>query len=402
MKIRNELFIYLICTVCLLIFGCSGRTVDKAGNSEEVAYIPDSVIILETFDTVLTDSFIPDPIAIYGDTVWINPYGSQKWIDTIAGDDYILTISVEVDTKDYIIDTVRSVKGDRLVIGYNHCYELDFSKNGKPWFKLSFDKKHDLRNILRGTDYWLESNLDVFRNLIFNSKYNKYVIEFDINPRFNYGTVYYIIFDVEGTIHHIGTSSNWGGNGPDGASFLTMNDEMYVTCFELYNFSKMHPASLVEYTVYSDVLDDFKSSGISYNQVHALRDLSDNTFLVVFDQKEGKPLYNAVILNTDSIILDRFFYHGLMEETDALFLYYTDSINHRYFIHDTFREVLVCIETQDSLWVKQLTESAMRKLPEDTILSGDFLPVDFESFGSKIFYISATDTLIFYNGGIID
>ena len=81
---------------------------------------------------------------IYGDTVWVYPYGNQVWHDTIARKKFNVSISVWVDTTDYLVDTVRSAKGNRIVIGFNHYYSLVFSKNGNPWFYVNFNKKDDL------------------------------------------------------------------------------------------------------------------------------------------------------------------------------------------------------------------------------------------------------------------
>jgi hypothetical protein len=398
---RIEWVISFFFLTYFLLTGCRRGRVDERQDIDN-GFTIDSAISPVVSDTLSVIDILKGKMAFYGDTVWINPYGSQEWHSTITEKEYSATFSVKVDTTDYIIDTVTSKKGDRIVIGYNHSYNIKFNKGNKPWFTVSFDKKNDLKQVLQGTDYWLESNLDVFQNLVYNHKYKMFIVEYDINPRYNFGSIFYIVFNTDGAIQYVGVSSTWGGGGPDGESFLTQNEEMYITCFELYNFSKMTSISIPEYTIYSDVLKELVTSEISYKQVHAIRDLSDNVFLVVFTQKNGNPEYNALILNTDSIILDRFQYKGLMEEMDALFLFCPDTDKYRYFIYDTDREVLICIENQDSLVVKQIAESAMRELPEDTVLSENYSLLDFESFGSKIFYISDTDSAMFYSGGSIE
>jgi hypothetical protein len=388
--------IYYLLAFTLVILGCRGR--NTAENTEaDTGFSADTSFVPAIEDTLQNAAINKEPIKFYGDTVWVNPYGTQIWADTIRREAYTALITVSVDTTDFIIDTVRSLKGNRIVIGYNHYYSLVFLKKNKPWFQLSFDKKKDLKGILEGTDSWLESNLDVFRNLVYNKKYEKFIIEFDINPRYNYGSVFYIVFDCKGNIEYIGTSSNWGGGGPDGDSFLTDNGEMYITCFELYNFSKKASVSIPEYTLLSDALSNIGLSGPSYKQVHAVRDLKKSTFLVVFNQYRGKPEYNAVIMNTDTTILDRFRYKGLMEDMDAVMLFYPDSKHSRYFVNDTEREVLVCIEMSDSLLVRQIPVATMKQLPEDSVLSGDYQPIDFETFGSNMFYISNLDSIVFYS-----
>lgn len=379
----------------ILFQGCKGRINDKSRNAP--SYIsPDTQSYQIISDTLQHKDFTEKDTVFYGDTVWINPYGSQEWLDTISTDDYVVTISVKVDTADYIIDTVKTVKGNRIVIGYNHNYSLQFFRKSKPWFTLLLDKKNGMKNVLRNTDYWLESNLDVFQNLLYNEKYNMFIIEFDINPRYNYGSVFYIVFDTKGIVQYIGNASSWGGGGPDGKSFLTQNGEMYVTCYEIFNFSKMTPESIAQYAIESDVLHEIEFSGTDYRQVHAVRDLTDNNFLVVFLKNKNQPQFNAVILNTDSIILDRFSYEGIMEEMDALLLFYEDTLNNCYYIHDATRNVLVSLETKDSVSIKQIPESVMKNLPEDSIIPESYYPVDFESFGSKIFYVSKTDSCVFY------
>lgn len=394
---------FLLFSLSLILTGCRRRSTDNPQKETDTIISADSIVPQISNDTLI-EEFIPEEelFDIYGDTVWINPYGSQRWFDTITGENYEAILTVEVDTTDFIVDTVRSVKGNRIVIGYNHNYKLSFNKNNNHWFSLSFDKKNDLKNILRNTDYWLESNLDVFRNLVYNRKYNLFIIEFDINPRYNYGTVYYVIFNTEGQIWHVGASSTWGGSGPDGESFLTENDEYYVTCMELYNFKGMTSVSISDYTLSADVLNNLGPENISYNQVHAIRNLSGNIFLVVFNLENKKPEYNAVLLSTDSIILDRFSYKGIMEDMDAVFLYHTDSLLKQHFIHDMEREVLIYIDIQDSVHLRQIAESEMLKLSEDSLLSEGFIPINFESFGSKTFYVLPQDSLVFYRGGTID
>jgi hypothetical protein len=162
----------------------------------------------------------------------------------------------------------------------------------------------------------------------------------------------------------------------------------------------MAPMSIIQYTIDSDLLHEIELSGAGYKQVHAVRDLSENNFLIVYDRLKNNPRFNAVIQNTDSLILDRFSYEGIMEETDAIFLFHKDTINNRYFVHDASRNVLVIINTKDSISLKQIPESLMTNLPEDTIISEDFYAIDFEPFGSKIFYISASDSNVFYSKGM--
>jgi len=401
MTLKFDLIAFTCCIFSLMMITCKGRMTD--GNQDsDTSYIPtrkDTLVFVDTFPIEIDEL---KPAAIYGDTVWINPYGSQEWRDTIRRPKFTVYISVRVDTTDYIIDTVRSKKGDRIVIGYNHKYNLRFIRNNKPWFQLSFDKKHDLKSILEGTDFWLESNLDVFRNLVYNKRYDMFIIEFDINPRYNYGSIYYIIFNTKGRIQYIGISGSWGGGGPDGESFLTENEQMYITCYELFNFSKMKPVSLPEYTLNSDVLQEFESSGVSYKQVHAVRNLRNNMFLVVFNTRYDQPDYNAIILNSDSVVIDRFRYRGLMEEMDAMFLFYSDTLNMRYFIEDTERNMLICIESKDSVYIRQIPESGMLPLPSDSLLPERYQAIDFESFGSKTFYISDSDSTVFFRGGMME
>lgn len=395
MKSVFRLYIIATCLLYILFQGCKGR---KNNNSQNAPSFntTDTQSYRSISDTLQNKGIIKKDTVFYGDTVWINPYGSQEWLDTISTDDYVVTVSVKVDTTDYIIDTVKTAKGNRIVIGYNHNYMLQFFRKSKPWFTLLLDKKNGMENVLRNTDYWLESNLDVFQNLVYNEKYHMFIIEFDINPRYNYGSVYYIVFDTKGIVQHIGNASSWGGGGPDGKSFLTQNGKMYVTCHEIFNFSKMTSESIAQYAIDSDVLHEIELSGTDYKQVHAIRDLSDNIFLVIFHKNKNQPQFNAIILNTDSIILDRFSYEGIMEEMDALLLFYEDTSNNRYYIHDVARDVLVSLETQDSVSIKQIPESAMKYLPEDSLIPESYYAIVFESFGSKIFYVSKTNSCVFY------
>ncbi len=128
MNIRIDHLLFQLFLLSLVLTSCGGRSHDRSQlESDTIVYI-DSIVTQISSDTLSEELVTTEAFDIYGDTVWINPYGSQKWFDTIIGDNYFAILEVEVDTNDYIIDTVRSVKGNRIVIGYNHKYKIVFTR----------------------------------------------------------------------------------------------------------------------------------------------------------------------------------------------------------------------------------------------------------------------------------
>ncbi len=339
--------------------------------------------------------------SIVGDTVWIKPYALRTWSDTIAESEYTAYLSVWIDTTDFIIDTVRSSKGSRIVIGFNHLYQIDFSKGSKHWFSISLNKKEDFAAILSGTDSWLESNLDVFKHLQYNKKYDQYVVEFNINSRSNFGSLYYIIFNTKGEKKYIGTANSWGGEGPDGEPFLTDNNELFVTCYEIYNFHLSNSITLTEYISMAESRTNRKFVS-EFIQIHGMRNLSHNNFLTVFDRFHGEPEFNAFILTTDTSVVSRFSYFGIVEELDAILLYAEDQKLHRSFLYDIDREKLICIKKTEIPKVYEINIEEMKKLNKDSCSSDKFSLLDFDLYGSYEFYVSIIDTAVYYKNDKIE
>lgn len=334
----------------------------------------------------------PNSDSIVGDTVWVNQYAIRSWSDTITTSVYTAHFLVWIDTTDFIIDTVKSSKGDRIVIGFNHYYRIDFDKGNKHWFTVLLNKKKDFRAILDDTDSWLESNLNVFKNLLYNKKYDQFVVEFNLNSHSNFGSLYYIIFDTKGESKYIGTANSWGGEGPDGEPFLTENDELFVTCYEIYNFRNSTSMTFSQYVSIAESRSN-KNSVSEFIQIHGLRDLSKNNFLAVFNRFHGEPTYNAFILNTDTSVVCRFSYYGIVEEMDAILLYTEDQ--KRSFLYDTEREKLICITKLNKPGITELSVNEMRSYSDDTCSPENYSLLDFNMYGSYEFYTSSDDTLIY-------
>jgi hypothetical protein len=332
---------------------------------------------------------IPD--SIYSDTIRVNHYRNYIWTDSVITNEYKALFVVKVDTCDLIIDTVKSLKGSRITIGYNHYYSLIFSKKNKPWFTISFNKKKDLESLIGGTDYWLESNLDVFRRLLFNEKCQKFIIEFDINPQYNFGSVYYFVFDTQGKIEYTGTARSWGGGNPDGTPFITEDYTSYVTCYEIYNFKTNTAMALSDFATNAD-LKTFGMATSNYKWLHGLRNLSKNNFLAVFNRNNNNPDYNALIINTDTLIINRFRYYGLMEEMNAEFLFRYDTLQKIFYIYDTDREELISISEKDPSIIKEYDVNTMVKVNGDTMAASKYTVIDFEIFGNYRFYKMQNDT----------
>ena len=333
---------------------------------------------------------------IYGDTVWVYPYGNQVWYDTLSYKNYTAYVSVWVDATDYLIDTVRSAKGNRIVIGYNHYYSLDFRKDGKQWFFLNFNKREDLHSLLYGTDLWRESNLNTISNIVYNEKFESIIVEMSLNSGDEFNNMFYMVSNTEGKIKYLGTISSWGGGGPDGSPFLTKDGRMYVTCNEIYNFMTGTAISLTEYASIARLLSG-NNNTTEYIQIHALRNLKYNNFLVVFNRFHHKPKFNALILNTDSLIVGQFGYYGLVEDIDAVLLYEEISKINKAFLYDTEREVLISI-TEDSIpkiQEKELYE--MTEIQKNEVLSADYQFINFGFYASYEFYFSPNDTTVYFS-----
>jgi hypothetical protein len=285
---------------------------------------------------------LPKPDSIVGDTVWLKSYSNITWSDSIIKPEYSAFYTVRVDTNDYIIDTVRSTKGSRIVIGFNHYYDIKFTKAGNQWFTISLNKKQDFAQLLEGTDSWLESNLNVFGRLHYNRRYHQFVLEYNINSRSNFGSLYFIVYDIKDGLKYIGTANSWGGEGPDGEPFLTENGELFVTCSEIFNFNLSASMTLGQYV---SLAENKLNKNISSElvQIHGLRNLGHDNFLAVFNRFHGEPVHNAFILSTDTSILSEFSYFGIIEEMDAILLYTDDNKLNRSFLYDTEREKLICI-----------------------------------------------------------
>jgi hypothetical protein len=333
--------------------------------------------------------------SLNGDTLWMNDYTGYSLYDTLISADITACIEIRVDTNDYIIDTIRTAVGNRLAVGYNHIYSIDFNKERKPWFRLVINKKKDLAGILDVTDTWLESNLDIIRRIFYNSKYDRVIVELNINNHTDFGLLYYLIADTKGVIKYIGTANTWGGESPDGESFLTQNNEMFVTCSEIYNFRKAGAMSLSEYASMAG-FRSMKDTLPQFIPVHGLRDLTNNHILAIFNRSHNEPVFNAFILTTDTTVISRFSYYGIIEEMEAVLLYAVDPRLHRSFLYDTDREKLICINNSVNPKVRELGIKNMKAFPTDSSMEQNLTQLDFNLYGSYDFYISSADSAIYY------
>lgn len=389
-------FIYSIGILIILnslLVSCKRKAINETLDNS-IDTIDASLEGIGISDTIIAAENIQEDI--YGDTVWVYPYGNQAWYSSISEKKFKVTISVWVDTTDYLIDTVRSAKGNRIVIGYNHYYSLAFRKNEKPWFFLNFNKKKDLYSLIYGTDLWLESNLNIVNNIVYNEKFGFLIIEMSINSGDEFNSMFYLISDTEGKIIYSGTISSWGGGGPDGAPFLTDDGRMYVTCHEVYNFVTGTAINLAEYATMAQLLSN-KNNTAEYIQIHGLRYLSNNNFLVVFNRFHNKSKYNALILNTDSLVVNQFGYYSLIEDIDAILLFEELKNMETSFLYDTEREVLISIKQDDIPIINETGLYEMTELDKNILLSPDYQSLNFGFYGSYEFYISPNDSILYYS-----
>jgi hypothetical protein len=388
---------YIILSLVLtIVVGCKGKNTPKT--IEEISFQEDTNFEqLEPKSTkhhFQIEKEFPD--TLLGDTIWFLPSTSLVWKDSIDTKGYKAFIDVFIDTTDYIIDTIKTAAGGKIAVGFNHHYTLNFMHGEHPWFQASFNKKNNLEKLIGGTDFWLNSNLDVIQHLIYNKLYGKFIVEFNINPGYQYGPVYYIIIDTTGTIEYTGTSGSWGGSGPDGKPFLTADNNSFVTCFEIFNFRKDTSLGIAEYASLAET-KTFGTSSAYYHWLYAMRPLSRNNFLLIFNREDEKPEYNAIILNTDTTIVGHFRYYGTMEEMDAVLLFqYVEKLK-KYFLFDYERETLIIISENKPYDIKETSLKAMQKVKGDTMANSKFQSIKFEIFGKYTFYSVPNDTTIYYD-----
>lgn len=337
---------------------------------------------------------------LYADTVWVHSYASLTWSDTLHYFNFDVEVEAWIDTTDYIVDTISSNISSSIAIGFNHYYSLHFIRGSASWFSLNFNKKTDLHQMLYGTDLWLQSNLDIVRNVLYNEKFDALIIELSVKTGEEFSNMFYMIAETKDMIRYIGCIRSWGGGDPDGEPFLTDDGRMYVTCDEIYSFVNHTAIGLAEYATMSLLLSG-KNSTSPYGQLHALRCLQDNNFLVVFNRFHSKPKYNALILNTDSMIVDRFSYFGLIEDIDAVLLFEKPDGLGKAFLFDTEREVLITIETDSIPDIEETGLYEMVKVNEQSLITENYININFGFYGSYEFYISPADSLIYYRDDTI-
>jgi hypothetical protein len=336
------------------------------------------------------------PDTILGDTIWFLPSTSNNWNDSIEAKGYKALINVYIDTNDFIIDTIKTSLGSKIAVGYNHFYTLNFSRQDQPWFQAEFNKKQHLESLIGGTDFWLNSNLDVIQRLVYNKTYDKFIVEFNVNPGYHYGPVYYIVFDTTGAINYTGTAGSWGGSGPDGVPFLTSDNNSFITCFEIFNFEQDTSLGIAEFASLAE-MKTYGTSSSFYHWLYAMRPLSKNNFLLVFSREDENPEFNAVILNTDTTIVGHFKYYGMMDEMDAMLLFQYNERLKEYFLFDIEREMLISINENKSYETKEIALNSMQQVNGDTMINSKFESIKFEVFGKYTFFSSPHDTTIFYD-----
>jgi hypothetical protein len=359
---------------------------------EETNLIPEPPENIKEFS--VTDTELHD--TIIGDTIWVHPYTKNLWTDTIEAKGYKAIFSVRVDTNDFIIDTVETSQGGRIAVGYNHLYKMEFFHKNKSWFSVEFNKKDQLEQLIGGTDFWLQSNLDVFHRLVYNKDFGKFIVEFNINPSYNYGSDYYFVFDTLGNINYTGTIGSWGGGNTDGVPFLTTDGMDYITCFEIFNFKRDTAVSISEFSSLAEIKTSGKSASV-FQWLYATRDLTKNNFLLIYNREGNDPEYNALILSTDTVVVGKFKYYGLLGEMDAMLLYkYVEKLK-KYFLYDTERGKLICINEANPGIIKEISLESMYEVDGDTMSLTKFTLIDFDTFGSYRFYKAQNDTNYYFD-----
>ncbi len=380
----------------ILSIGCRNERTDNP--ERKMSALLDSIKSLkDTSANTLESEHKDKTVKIYGDTVWVRSYATTIWYDSVEIENFDIYLSAWVDTTDFIVDTVVSSKGNRIAIGYNHHYNIQFKKGGHFWFSIVFNKKEDLKDLLSETDFWLESNIDVFQTIFYNKKYDKFIIDYNINPRYNYGAVYYFIFNTDGTIEYTGIAGNWGGGEADGEPFLTGDNELFVTADELYSFKNKNKIEVSALRFFQNSVANKKIYS-QLTDIHAYKPLTDSTFLMIFNRNDLTPEYNAFIIGTDATVLGQFKYYGMIEEMQAMLLFeYNDQMN-AYFLYDTERKSLIFISDSGIFSIKERSLKNMTKIQSDTLSEKSGLEeISFEAFGTYKFFIGPNDSAIYFD-----
>jgi hypothetical protein len=394
----SRFVIFSIFTFLYLFTGssCKSKTSTNITNNtdtlEESNLLPNEP---ENIKEVIVPAIeIPD--TIIGDTVWVFPYNNSLWSDTFETPEYKAFLTVKVDTTDYIIDTVATTQGGRITIGFNHQYMMEFVRNNKTWFTVKFNKKDNLGSLIGGTDFWLQSNLDVFHRLVYNKEFGKFIVEFNINPMYNYGADFYFVFDTLGNINYTGTAGSWGGGDTDGFPFLTVDNIDYVTCFEIFNFKSDTAVSISEFSSLAE-LKTYGKTISTFHWLYAVRYLSKSNFLLIYNREGNEPEYNAIVVTTDTVIASKFKYYGLLGEMDAMLLFKYDERFKKYYLYDTERGKLIRINEANPSVIKEISLESMFEVDGDTMSSVKYSLIDFEAFGSYRFYKAQNDTTYYFD-----
>ena len=128
-----------------------------------------------------------------------------------------------------------------------------------------------------------------------------------------------------------------------------------------------------------------------------MRYLTKNNFLLVFNREGNEPENNALILNTDTIILNKFKYYGMVGDMDAMLLFKYDEKLKKYFIFDTEREKLICINETDLSVIKEIGLESMSEVNGDTMPSNKYSQISFDSFGNYRFFKAQNDTIYYFD-----
>lgn len=316
---------------------------------------------------------------------YIHGYNPDSYRKDYKGK-YAGYVSAKVDTSDYIVKILEGQTGKYVVIGYNHTYDFYFKNgfDGKP-INFQVDKKRDLSFLLEGLDYWIESNLDVWSLITISAKKKVIIFEYNINPRYNYGDSYYLVFDSIGQIKNCGYNLSWGGDGADGN--LGIVGDFLLTCNEIYDINK---DKVLKYTKLPTSCRDTKNMTEkekeeylgSIRTTHGMRVIDDSTFIVIYNRPGGYLDLNGFIYTTKLDIVGKFRYHGLAGEMDAKLLvnekYSKDSI----VFFDYIRKSLILISKQPPYGIYEIESSKIVKADKESInnLDIEIVKNDFPEF----------------------
>jgi hypothetical protein len=389
-----------------LIFSCkkqpkqdsniNSKKTDKPKTNEynQVSYSHKDSLVLSSIEDSLASIIKKENLKIK----YIHPYRKLKHTRDFSRGKFHVTVKTKVDKSDYIINLVENQNSKIAVVGYNHIYDFSIKPAfNKKELNFKIDKKRDLSYLFKKSPGWIESNLDVWSLITLKPKIGVTIFEYNVNPRYNYGSSFYFVFDSTGNIKKQGYNLSWGGGGADGS--MHVRGDYLITCNEIYNIEE---DTVLQYTKSPDIScrnfsklskEEKNKHYKKMRSTHAMRILNDSAFLVIFNRPGDILKKNGIIYSYKLEKLKKFKYYGLRSEMDAKLLVNEDYSKNKLVLHDYERGTLLFIQKSQPYSITEIDTSEMQELDREKISSmgeliikGGFPEFEFRKNGEGNFF----------------